>query len=265
MSLLAFQLALTDLAASPALCARVAANADEALAGYDLTPVERRRLASAVTQRGMAVNWSLYRYNRITTLVSILPGTIHLLGTEVRDIADEFWAEQPAERNMSRELEHFADWMRRAIARGRVSSPFLPAVLEFEMARYEVAVLPRARLRAEVAAARERAPGGPLALHPLVRVAAFAHEPQALLGRLAVRSPLPYTDIPEGEFYVILDCRGDAGVVWHPLEAPWARAILGHGTPDPAVLEALVAEEILVPAPGALEDDVPALAAAGTV
>jgi hypothetical protein len=207
VSLHAFQLALADLAASPALCARVADGSEVELAAYDLTAVERRRVAAVAGQRGMKVNCTLYRYNRISTLTAVMPGAIHLLGRDARTLADEFWAAAPADVNMRREAERFAVFVRSEMARSRLESPYLLEVMEYELLRYDVATRPRARLSAQVAADAERWPDGPLALHPLLGIARFVHDPLVLLPLIDARSPLPYADVPEGDFHLLLDCR----------------------------------------------------------
>jgi len=250
MTLLAFQLALADLAASADLCARVTSDAEAALAGYDLTPVERRRLASAAGQRGMRVNRSLYRHNRVTALATVAPGTLHLLGDEARDVADAFWAVHGAERNMRREGEHFAAFVLGMLDDGRLASPYLRDVVQFELVRYQVAVEPRGAALARVAEAARRWPRGALAPHPLVRAAAFAHEPQALLSHLAYRHPPPYDDVAEGEFYLLLDYR-EAPLEQRPLSVPQGRLLRGAAgggvAVDDADARALAAEGILVP------------------
>jgi hypothetical protein len=249
MSLIAFQLALADLATSPGLCARVAEDPDEALAGRDLTPLERRRIASAAGQRGIRVNWALYRYNRMIPVTEVLRGTCHLLGDAFGALADEFWAEGGLDRNMRREAERFAGFLRRALADGRVSSPYLAEVMEFELMRYQAATRPRGPLLAAAAAAAARWPDGPLALHPLMRVASFTHEPFALLRLVAERRPPPYTGLAEGEFHLLLDFNAES--YQQDLLAPaWARVVMdvleGRGEVDPASVQALVDAGILV-------------------
>jgi hypothetical protein len=95
MSLLGFQRAMADLAASPDLCRAARADAQAALAGYDLTPLEHRRVASAAAQRGMIINCRLHRSNRSSTILTLLRGTVHLLGKELRATMDRFWAAYP--------------------------------------------------------------------------------------------------------------------------------------------------------------------------
>jgi hypothetical protein len=249
MSLLGFQLALADLSASVELCAKVAADPQATLAGYELTPLERRRIEFAAGQQGMRVNVALYRYNRIVTLVTVLPGTIHLLGAEARAVVDEYWAGRGPDRNMRRESQRFAAFIRRALDTGRVASPYLREVVDFEIARYEVAVANRPVLLEQVARAGERWPAGPLVTHPLVRVATFAHDPAVLLTHLAYKRPPPYPDAAEGTFHVLLEGRGPQ-FEQRPLDAPAARLLLDPSAADDSVdsatVERLVAEGLLV-------------------
>lgn len=271
MSLIAFQLALADLGTSPDFCARVARDPEEALAGRDLTPLERRRIASAAGQPGIAVNRALYRYNRTIPLTGVLRGTCFLLGAELRALSDEFWAEGGLDRNQRREAERFVDFMHRAMARGRVRSPYLAEVMEFELARYQVATRPREPLLAAVEEAAERWPDGPLALHPLLRVVSFTHDPDALLGLVWARRPPPYPGIPEGEFHLLLSFH-DGTYRQERLDPAWAAVILDvverRGAPDPEAVARLVADGILVrTAPGGEGEDAPLAesAAAGAV
>jgi hypothetical protein len=229
MSLLGFQLALADLSSSVELCARVQADPGTALAEYELTPVERRRLESVARQKGTRVNVALYRHNRLVTLVTVLPGTIHLLGGQARAVVDEFWPTRGWDRNMRREAQHFAAFVRRMLDDGRLGSPCLREVLDFEMARYEVATAPHAALLAQVAQAAERWPGGPLVPHPLVRVAVFGHDPEVLLTHVAYKGPPPYADALEGEFHLLLDARSGR-FEQRPLDPRAAELLL-----DPAI------------------------------
>ena len=278
MSLIAFQLALADLSTSPDFCARVARDPDEgfffrqfeilgeageaiggnlfdvALAGRDLTPLERRRIASAAGQPGVAVNRALYRYNRTIPLTGVLRGACFLLGAELSALSDEFWAEGGLDRNQRREAERFADFMRRAMACGRVSSLYLAEVMEFELMRYQVATRPREPLLAAIEEAAERWPDGPLVLHPLMRVASFTHEPNALLGMVSARRPPPYPGLPEGEFHLLLTFH-DGTYKQDLLNPAWAAVILdvveGRGAPDPEAVAKLAESGVLVrTAPG---------------
>ena len=57
MSLLTFQRALADFAASPDLCRAAIADPVPVLRSYELSSRERLRLASMVRDRLMATNW----------------------------------------------------------------------------------------------------------------------------------------------------------------------------------------------------------------
>lgn len=250
MSLAAFQRAMADLAASPALCGRVREDAEAALAGYALTEVERRRVASAAAQRGMRVNCMLYRSNRLSPLASQLPNTFLLLGPALRDAADGYWAENPAlERNAPAEVRSFAAYVRRRAAEGALAEPLLPEVVAWEMAVYELALLPRLRILAEAAeaAARTRA-DGPLRLHPLVDVAAFSREPAALLRALAAKRRPPYDDIPAGAYHLLCDLRGERRAML-PIDAATAaamRAVRDGGRISGEAAGALIARGLAV-------------------
>jgi hypothetical protein len=245
MSLLSFQRALAALAASPELCKQVREDADQALARFpDLTPVERRRLASAAAQPGMRVNCTLYRANRITPVLGILPLSVHLIGKELRTLADAFWDAHPSPGLTNRhELTRFRDFVFQGLDEGTLAIPFLRDVLEMEMLQFELAMLPKATLTARVAADAGAHPDGPVAPHPLVRVAVFGHDPGVLLRLLGTNAPLPYEDVPAGEFHVLVDGRGERRTL-APLDAEWGRLLRAmiHGTaePDEAQAQALL-------------------------
>jgi len=248
MSLLGFQRAMAGLAASPALCRRVRGGDEAALAGYELTPLEHRRVAAAAAQPGMAVNCTLHRSNRSSTILTLLPGTVHLLGKELRAVMDRFWTRFPVpDFTTRREIRRFCAWLLDEVGEGRIESPFLPDVVGWELAQYELGMMPRKRTLARVADDAERFPAGPLAPHPLVRVAAFGHDPAVLLQRVARKEPLPWADVPTGEFYLLLDAREGRRVT--PLDLPTGHALhaLQRGEPIPDDrLDALLAAGLVV-------------------
>jgi hypothetical protein len=225
MSLAAFQRAMADMAATPALCGRIRDDGPPALAAYDLTELEIQRLRSAVEQRGMRMNIMLYRNGRLSPLVSQLPGTFHVLGYGLREVAEAFWVEHPkVPRGVPGEMRRWAAFLRRRIAEGLLTEPLLPEVLDWEMETYELALLPPERTRASVAEAVERArPDAPLRAHPLVGVARFTREPFAVVRALAEKRPLPYDHAEPGEYHVLVDLRGEQRALT-PLDAPLAAA-----------------------------------------
>lgn len=246
MSLLGFQRAMAEMAASPALCRRVLDVGEAALAAYDLTPIERQRLCSAADQRGMRMNCMLYRNGRLSPLVSQLPGTFHLLGFGLREVAEAFWVENPkVPRGVPGEMRRFAAFIRRRIAEGLLTEPLLAEVLDYEMETYELALLPPERTRASVADAAARArPDAPLRPHPLVGVARFTREPFAVVRALQEKRPLPYDHAAPGEYHVLVDFRG-ARRGLSPLEAQVAAAFraLRDGEPLPPESAAPLVEQ----------------------
>ncbi|WP_420130216.1 hypothetical protein [Longimicrobium sp.] len=225
MSLVAFQRAICDMAARPALCRRLLDEGAVVLAGYDLTPIEVQRLLSAADQRGMRMNCMLYRNGRLSPLVSQLPGTFHLLGFGLREVAEAFWVENPkVPRGVPGEMRRFAAFLRRRMAQGALREPLLGEVLDWEMETYELALLPPERTRASVAEAAERArPDAPLRPHPLVGVARFSREPFAVVRALAEKRPPPYDHAQPGEYHVLVDFRGVQRALT-PLDASVAAA-----------------------------------------
>lgn len=112
MSLAAFQHAYADLAASPRLCLAVRTDPVAALVHYDLEERELRRLASAVWQRGMDANCTLYRATRITALNSVAPLTLGLIRPVLRAVLDAYWEEHPVhDVRFARETARFIAWL----------------------------------------------------------------------------------------------------------------------------------------------------------
>jgi hypothetical protein len=245
MSLVAFHRAICDMAASPAMCRRVLDEGAGVLAGYDLTPVEVQRLLSAAEQKGMRMNCMLYRNGRLSPLVSQLPGTFHVLGYHLREVAEAFWVKNPkVPRGVPGEMRRFAAFLRRRMAQGGLPE-LLPEVLEYEMETYELALLPPERTRADVAEAAARArPDAPLRPHPLVGVARFSREPFAVVRALREKRPLPYDHAAPGEYHVLVDFRGvQRGLA--PLDAGTAAAFraLRAGEPLPPESAAPLVEQ----------------------
>jgi len=207
MSLQGFQQALCDLVASPALCFDLRHGQGAILDRYELSEREHRRLMSMVCQRGMSTNCSLYRSNRITPLYTLLHHTCVLLGEALSREVDLYWKSgEFLDLQFAEEIERFAEFLRRRIAGGALTNALLPEILEFEVATNVLRFAPRRRLL-DAAARTLTSRTGPPALHPLVRVVRFTHEPSALLGLLGDGRQPPYL-LPSGEFHVLLDHRG---------------------------------------------------------
>lgn len=185
MTLLAYQRALSDMIASPALCLAVRADAAAALACYALSPRERRRLAVVATQPGMSTSCTLYRLNRVTPLVRYLPLTTTLLGDALVSEAERFWAEgAPTDLQFGPEAERFAAYLRSRIDAGALDDPYLPDVLALELSVN--------RLRIATGA------------EPLIETVVFRHDPLPLLSALSDGhrpDPVP----SQGRFELVVD------------------------------------------------------------
>jgi hypothetical protein len=245
VSLKGFQRALADLVATPELCRAARSDPAAVFARYELTPLEERRLAAVVAQRGMATSCALYRANRLAPLYTFLPHTCFLLGPRLRAELDRFWAAQTRPGDIAeQELRGFAEMLRGRLASGELEDPVLGEVLEYELASFLLALLPPPG--ADPAPA-----GGPARVNPRVRVVAFRHDPAALLRLLAARQPPPYA-LEEGEFYLLLDARGRERTV--SSIAPRAGRLLlaldgaGEDAPAEEELEELAAAGLALPA-----------------
>ena len=179
---------------------------DQVLDSYDLSDRDRRRLVAVVQQRGMLVNCSLYRANRLAPIVNLIPRTCFLLGDVLLDEATEFWKGFKETRlQFHEEVKQFGDFLRRRIEKGFLQNPVLGEVLEYELALNEFRYIPRldvlSALELSTAVASEITC---VRLHPLIRVVLFRHDPRQLLEFLDERRPLPY-ELVEGEFWLLLD------------------------------------------------------------
>jgi hypothetical protein len=106
----------------------------DALAGYDLTELERHRLRTMMADTGMATNCTLYRVNRLVPLQSTLPLTLQHLDSQAERELHAYWAAHPyAEPQYHTEAHRFASWLHRRSGDGTLSpGPYLDA-LAFEL------------------------------------------------------------------------------------------------------------------------------------
>ncbi len=186
MSLAEFQLAMMDMIASPERCLDARWDPVGALARYDLTARERRRLIDAVRQKGMSTNCALYRSHRVTPIYTSLHLSCLALANRLEAELEDYWkSEESSDRGLRLEIERFARFLKRRVASGALPIDCLPELLDFELASHELRHLPRRRLLAETAGSSPRAPGDPHHLHPLVRVARFSSDTRSLFAAIA--------------------------------------------------------------------------------
>jgi hypothetical protein len=139
MSIVEFQRAFADLIASPERCMALREGAEDALAAYDLTPLERKRLATTVRHEAMSASGSPHRVNRLIAVYSVLPHTCRLLGDRLMDELDAFWA---ASRHVTQqprcESERFGLWLEERIATRRLPGGPVEDAIQLEMAMFDV-------------------------------------------------------------------------------------------------------------------------------
>jgi len=210
MTMEAFQQAMCDLVASPDLCLMLVQFPEQVLGRYDLSDRDRRRLVAVVQQPGMLVNCSLYRANRLSPIVNLVPHTCFLLGNALLDEATEFWKGFKETRlQFHEEVKQFGDFLRRRIEMGFLQIPILAEVLEYELALNEFRYSPRLEVLSRLELSKTVAGESKcVQLHPLIRVLLFRHEPRRLLELLDERRPPPY-ELAEGEFWLLLDGKGE--------------------------------------------------------
>src|ERR1700752_81940 len=210
MTMEAFQQAMCDLVESPDLCLMLVQFPEQVLGRYDLSDRDRRRLVAVVQQPGMLVNCSLYRANRLSPIVNLVPHTCFLLGNALLDEATEFWKGFKETRlQFHEEVKQFGDFLRRRIEMGFVQIPILAEVLEYELALNEFRYSPRLEVLSRLELSKTVAGESKcVQLHPLIRALLFRHEPRRLLELLDERRPPPY-ELAEGEFWLLLDGKGE--------------------------------------------------------
>ena len=198
MALSSFQRALCDLVRSPDLCRVLLAAPADICGRYDLSAREQRRLVAMVGQRGMSLNCTLYRVNRIAPIYTLLPRTCFLLGADLARESELYWAtHEDAVLQFMREAERFAAFLRGRVRGGVTLSAFLSEILDLELAMGALQYRPPA------AAACGDGDGDRLQLHPLVRLVRFQHEPTQLM-RCLTEMRRPPADLGTGEFWILL-------------------------------------------------------------
>lgn len=195
MSLDVFQRVFAALAGDAALCAAAHSDGPTVFENYDLTPLERRRLAGLAAQPGMRINGLLQRANRFTPLPRLYPLTCAVLGPELPRIVHAFWAAWPhSNMQFDEESGRFAAFLRSCPAAEKPLHSALPAVLDLEAAILDLRFArpaPRCSL-----------------LHHRVRVVAFRHDPERVLAA-AQADQQPPDNLPAGEYVVLVDGRGE--------------------------------------------------------
>jgi hypothetical protein len=209
MSLAQFQLAMTELIASPERCLDARWDPVSALARYELTARERRRLIDAVRQKGMSTHCALYRSHRITPIYTSLHLSCLALADRLEAELDEYWkSAEFSDRRFRLEIERFASFLKRRVEAGEIAIDSLTELLDFELASNELRFLPRRRILLEAGNLARCTREDPARVHPLLRVARFSHDPKLLFA--AVAHGYPGDSLPRQESHVVLSVLHDA-------------------------------------------------------
>jgi hypothetical protein len=151
----AFQSALAELTASPALCRAVRADPGLLTARFDLTPREADRLRGIVGSKGMEANCILYRANRLAPVALNCPDLCRAMGADL--LEEAFTAYWEAERRTDVHFLVETDRFCRFLSRRRDLPDGVRAPLEREHA-VVAARLAASRSQAGMSAFRLRAP-----------------------------------------------------------------------------------------------------------
>lgn len=252
MSLAEFQLAMMDLIASPERCLDARWDPVRALARYDLTARERRRVIDAVRQKGMATNCALYRSQRVTPIYTSLHLSCLALANRLETELDEYWrSEEFSDRRFRLEIERFAHFLKRRVAGGALPVACLPELLDFELASNDLRLLPRRRLLAETAGLAASTRDAPARVHPLVRVARFSYDTRSLFAAIAHGDPCD--TLPRQESFVVLSVQNDPSPQVLPLErelgaALWELQQAGEFRGGDALFASLAQGRLVIPA-----------------
>jgi hypothetical protein len=183
MSLLEFQQALSKLVLSPEFRALVREDATQALAVFDLTALEQRRLAAVARTRGIALGTMLHRARRLTTLANTLPRTCIVLAQDFDRMVEAYWQAHPPQ-NLYHEQEaaRFGAFVLALLREGDLQNELLEEVVQMELSVLTLANTSQntTSQHANISAPTTTFPY----LEPRYRIAFFRHDPEPLLTAL---------------------------------------------------------------------------------
>jgi hypothetical protein len=216
MSLRGFQQALAELVMSLEFCSAVKADPQQALAGFELSPIERERLVALARAPGLKIGTMIHRSFRLSILANFLPQTRVVLGIQgFKEVVHDYWNAQPP-RNLYYEQEavRFGEFVLAQLEQGRIQNEFLEEVLALELA-----VLSLARNLGGTSDER-RTSSDPRTcfpdLHAGCRMIVFRHEPAALFEALG-EGRVP-EDAPRGRYYLLLDRSASEQLQMHQID-----------------------------------------------
>lgn len=109
-----FQFALMVLIRNPNHAVALFTSASYFRQEYSLTEKETNRLQFMLSQKGMGMNWLIYRIGRLNNVMCRLPYTLELLGDEVGAVFDKYLESYPeVVFGFDTEAKQFADFLNR--------------------------------------------------------------------------------------------------------------------------------------------------------
>jgi hypothetical protein len=193
------------------------------------------------------------RLDRSSPIHALLPYTCLALGGRLDGELDSFWKSVGfADLPFAVAIERFANFLKRRVENGTVRIYFLPELLDFELAAYELRFtargpyLERGEPR-EACVLVER--GTQLALHPLMRISRFPCDAQALFETLAQGDCID-CNVRSHETFLLLSVLRDANPEVTPVPPALGRKLwalqcvgrFGGGEAEIAAANALCAE-----------------------
>lgn len=218
MSLQVFQHVLAEMVMSPSFRVAVQDNAEQALAAFQLAPHERQRLATIAHDPGVKIGTMIHRSFRVGMFANRLPRTCTALGKQgLQDILLEYWETHPPQTLFyAQEAARFASFVSTQIIQGKLSNPYVEAVLKLELGLIELAsssgVLVQDALDIEHISLDTS-----VVTHPACRVIQFDHDPNILLQSLNA-GEVPEM-VPRGEYYILLRRSADGQMHTHQISS----------------------------------------------
>jgi hypothetical protein len=223
MSLPEFQRALSEMVMSPGFRNRVAEDPGSALAAFDLSDRERRRLEALARDTRLKTGTLLHRSTRLSMLSNTMSRTCRALGPQgLKELTHAYWSEHPPYSSFF--IEEGIRFGRFALERLAESQDLAREVLETELALLELT-------QAEGLWEAPEEPVVPPAsgvwvprLHPLCRAVRFHHPPLAVIAELdAGRVP---RELPAGEHYLLLFTSAPGKASMQEMSLDQGRALL---------------------------------------
>lgn len=201
---------MADLVVSAEMRARVRDDAQTALAPYELSEKDSRRLQALASDRGMKAGNLIHNSFRLGMVADTLPKTRAVLGEQrFEQHIREYWRRVPSKNyRYAQEAFRFGDYLLAAMEAEQLDDPYLEEVLQYELTTVRV-------LQQK---------------NPPPRLIEFRHDPEVLLP--ALDDPdvdARALDVEEGEYYVLVRRLPSGDLDARPIPPELAAQLTGAG------------------------------------